>query len=84
MVLVLTHHQLAINFAACKSSILALTFLAVEDMSVDFLELLQECSLPALGDIRYSNFFIPMSIGCTRDVVLGDRNASWIFFKESK
>jgi hypothetical protein len=50
-------------------------------MSVDFLELLQGCSLLTLLDIRSSNFLIATSIAGIRDVVLGDRNSSWIFIK---
>jgi hypothetical protein len=35
-----------------------------------------------LHNIKFSN--LPMSIGCTRDMVWGDRNSSWIFFKKCK
>jgi hypothetical protein len=85
MVLVLTLHRLsAINCTAC-TSILALTSLAADDDVSNLLELLQGWSLPTLHNIRSFKFFmIPMSTVCTRDVVLGDRNSNWIFFKECK
>jgi hypothetical protein len=53
-------------------------------MPVDFLYMLQGCSLATLRDIRSSVFMVPMSIGYTWHVELGNRNSNLIFIKESE
>jgi hypothetical protein len=73
----------AINVTACKSPVLVLNSLAVEDEVSRLFELLQECTNFAQYK-TFKIFMILISIGCTRDVVLEDRNSSWIFFKELK
>jgi hypothetical protein len=65
MVFVLNLRQLsAINSTACKTSNIELTSFAADDVDVDFLQLIQGCSLPTLLQIFYDSHDHWLYQGC--------------------
>jgi hypothetical protein len=66
-------------------SLLALKSLAIEDYVSRFSWIASRTYFTTFAWHKVFRFFIiPMWIGCTKDVELGDRNSSWIFYKVSK